>query len=115
MPRTELVLELVSAGASGDTARLKSTAERMIAEQKAKRREKVAAKLERALQSARSSQQPFSHPPARGIPVTTSTGRGGETLQNLPAVAEREARRTVASIRLRESAAKLVRSLLNEQ
>ena len=43
MPRTELVLELVRAGASGDTARLKSTAERMIAEEKAKRDESVAA------------------------------------------------------------------------
>ncbi len=114
MPRTELVLELVRAGANGDTARLKNTAERMISEEKAKRRGGVAAKLAQALEPTLTSTQAFRQPP-RGIPLATPTVRSGETLQHLPAVAEREARRSLASIRLNKGTARLVRSLLNEQ
>lgn len=115
MPRTELVLELVRAGASGDTARLKNTAERMISEEKAKRHGGVAAKLAKALEPALIDTQQFRQPPPRSAPVATPSARGGEILQHLPAVAEREARRSLASIRLRKGTAKLVRSLLNEQ
>ncbi|MEQ1708783.1 MAG: ATP-binding protein [Terricaulis sp.] len=124
MPRTDLVLELLRAGAAGDTPRVKSTAERMIAEEKAKKRGGVAAKLLKALDagaaappsSAAPTSMPFQAP--RSMPRATAfspSPRGGEAIPNLPAVAERTARRRLETVRLPEDVKPLVRSLLDEQ
>lgn len=121
MPRTDLVLELVRAGAAGDTPRLKSTAERMIAEEKAKRRGGVADKLAKALDAgaatsttAPSAQGAGPRPMPRAVALSPST-RSGDALPNLPAVAERPARRRLETVRLPETTKPLLRTLLDEQ
>lgn len=120
MPRTDLVVELVRAGAAGDTPRLKSTAERMIAEEKAKRRGGVAEKLSKALDAGAvaSISSPSASTAARPMPRTAAfaaSPRGGEAIPNLPAVAERAARRRLETVRLPTAVTPVVRSLLNEQ
>ncbi|MBY0566540.1 MAG: ATP-binding protein [Hyphomonadaceae bacterium] len=131
MPRTDLVLELVRAGAAGDTPRVKSTAQRMIAEEKANKRGGVAAKILKALDAgaAASAASPattpspaatssVSAPPARAMPRATSfspSPRGGEAIPNAPAVAERTARRRLDTVRLPQEVIPLVRSLIGEQ
>jgi MoxR-like ATPase len=121
MPRTDLILELVRAGAAGDTPRVKSTAERMIAEEKAKRRDGVAAKLSKALDTVASepatpSAASVTSAAVRSGPRALSPApRAGEAIPNLPAVAERTARRRLETVRLPEAVKPLVRSLLDEQ
>jgi MoxR-like ATPase len=120
MPRTDLVIELVRAGAAGDTPRLKSTAERMIAEEKAKRRGGVAEKLSKALDAGAvaSTSSPPTASATRTMPrpgAFAPSPRGGDTIPNLPAVAERAARRQLETVRLPEASKPIVRSLLDEQ
>src|SRR5258705_12677817 len=121
MPRTDLILELVRAGAVGDTPRVKSTAERMIAEEKAKRRDGVAAKLSKALDAGASeptapSTAPVTSAAVRSGPRALSPApRAGEAIPTLPAVAERTARRRLETVRLPQAVKPLVRSLLDEQ
>ncbi len=126
MPRTDLVVELVRAGAAGDTPRLRVTAERIIAEERAKKRGGVAEKISKALDAgvaalaadagaggAIPSQSP-SRPAARSSPFS-SPARSTEAIQSLPALAERVARRRLETVRLPEHVRPLVASLLDEQ
>lgn len=108
MPRTDLVVELVRAGAAGDTRRFKGAAERMISEERAKKNGGVADRLEDALET-------------RAPPTTQRTAQLGAPssrntdIPHMPAVAERAAQRPLSTVRLPETTRKLVRTLIKEQ
>ena len=104
MPRTDLVIEVIRAGAAGDVARLRETAERMISEERAKRHPEVADKIAAALATK----------PANRAAATVTVSRSHELGAGGPLV-EKAARRPLASVRLPELAAEVVRSLIAEQ
>jgi SpoVK/Ycf46/Vps4 family AAA+-type ATPase len=65
MARSDLLVSLVRAGASGDTAMLRSTVEAMMAEERAKSHHIVADRLQRALQAVAVTPPPFN--PSKNI------------------------------------------------
>lgn len=104
MPRTDLVIEVIRAGAIGDVARLRETAERMISEERAKKHPDVADKIAAAL-AARPAQRASMAP----IVSRASEGTAGGPL------VEKTARRPLASVRLPVAVSEVVRSLIAEQ
>jgi SpoVK/Ycf46/Vps4 family AAA+-type ATPase len=65
MARSDLLVSLVRAGASGDTAMLRSTVEAMMAEERSKSHHIVADRLQRALQAVPVTPPPFN--PSKNI------------------------------------------------
>lgn len=108
MPRTDLVVELVRAGAAGDARRFKGTAQRMISEERAKKNGGVAEKLTEALESGPPA--PQQRPTQVGAPTSRNTD-----IPHVPAVAERSAHRALSSVRLPTATRKLVSTLIKEQ
>lgn len=100
MARSDLLVSLVKAGAAGDRSALTSTVEALVADERAKSHNVLAARLERALQS---------------VPVTSSselkrTGGNGRDF-----VIEAEPRTTLESLILTLPADQLSRQLVEEQ
>lgn len=108
MPRTDLVVELVRAGAAGDARRFKGAAERMISEERAKKNGGVAEKLVEALEA------PATGALQRPLQLAGSTSRNTD-IPHMPAVAERAAQRALSTVRLPAAARKLVSTLIQEQ
>jgi SpoVK/Ycf46/Vps4 family AAA+-type ATPase len=108
MPRTDLVVELVRAGASGDNRRFKGAAERMISEERAKKNGGVADKLTEALETAAPTVQ------QRAAQLGGSASRNTD-IPHMPAVAERSAQRELSTVRLPIATRKLVSTLIKEQ
>lgn len=65
MSRSDLLISLVRAGASGDKAMLRSTVEAMAAEERANKHPHLADKLTRALNGTRTSTASFAAPPSQ--------------------------------------------------
>lgn len=104
MPRTDLVIEVIRAGAAGDVVRLRETAERMISEERAKKHPEVAEKIAAALATK----------PANRAAASVTVSRSHELGAGGPLV-EKAARRPLGSVRLPAPAAEVVRSLIAEQ
>src|SRR4051794_40561230 len=102
MPRADLIVNLVRAGAQGDQRKFRSTVEAIAAEERAKRHTHLADRLEQNLRE-----------PTPGVKAPEAVrsfdgGHGG-------LLYEVEARRGVDSIFLDESVATPVRELVEEQ
>lgn len=100
MARSDLLVSLVKAGASGDRSSLTSTVEAMVAEERAKSHHVLADRLHRALQS---------------VPVTTSSELRRPSAAGRDFVIESEPRATLESLILTLPAEQLTRQLIEEQ
>jgi SpoVK/Ycf46/Vps4 family AAA+-type ATPase len=100
MARSDLLVSLVRAGASGDRATLTSTVEALVAEERAKSHNVLAEKLSRALQS---------------VPVTTSSELRRPASTGRDFVIESEPAAQLESLILTLPAEQLTRQLIEEQ
>lgn len=100
MARSDLLVSLVKAGASGDRSSLTSTVEALVAEERAKSHNVLADRLHRALQS---------------VPVTTSSELRRPSSAGREFVIESEPRATLESLILTLPAEQLTRQLIEEQ
>lgn len=100
MARSDLLVSLVKAGASGDRSTLTSTVEAMVAEERAKSHHVLADRLHRALQS---------------VPVTASSELRRANSAGRDFVIESEPRTTLDSLILTLPAVQLTRQLIEEQ
>jgi SpoVK/Ycf46/Vps4 family AAA+-type ATPase len=100
MARSDLLVSLVKAGASGDRSTLASTVEALVAEERAKSHHILADRLHRALQS---------------VPVTTSSELRRPNSAGRDFVIESEPRATLESLILTLPAEQLTRQLVEEQ
>ena len=100
MARSDLLVSLVKAGASGDRSTLTSTVEAMVAEERAKSHHVLADRLHRALQS---------------VPVTTSSELRRPNAAGRDFVIETEPRATLEGLILTLPAEQLTRQLIEEQ
>ena len=100
MARSDLLVSLVKAGASGDRSSLTSTVEALVAEERAKSHNVLADRLHRALQS---------------VPVTTSSELRRSGAAGRDFVIESEPRATLESLILTLPAEQLTRQLIEEQ
>lgn len=100
MARSDLLVSLVKAGASGDRSSLTSTVEALVAEERAKSHNVLADRLHRALQS---------------VPVTTSSELRRPGAAGRDFVIESEPRATLESLILTLPAEQLTRQLIEEQ
>ncbi len=66
MAKADLLVSIVRAGASGDRAKLRSTVEALVADERARSHHGVAERLERALQSVAVTPPPLTTPPPGG-------------------------------------------------
>lgn len=100
MARSDLLVSLIKAGASGDRSSLTSTVEALVAEERAKSHNVLADRLHRALQS---------------VPVTTSSELRRPSTVGRDFVIESEPRATLESLILTLPAEQLTRQLIEEQ
>lgn len=100
MARSDLLVSLIKAGASGDRSSLTSTVEALVAEERAKSHNVLADRLHRALQS---------------VPVTTSSELRRPSAAGRDFVIESEPRATLDSLILTLPAEQLTRQLIEEQ
>jgi SpoVK/Ycf46/Vps4 family AAA+-type ATPase len=100
MARSDLLISLVKAGASGDRSTLTTTVEAMVAEERAKSHHSLADRLHRALQS---------------VPVTASSDLRRSGAAGRDIVIETDPRATLDSLILTLPAEKLTRQLIEEQ
>jgi SpoVK/Ycf46/Vps4 family AAA+-type ATPase len=100
MARSDLLVSLVKAGASGDRSSLTSTVEAIVAEERAKSHHVLADRLHRALQS---------------VPVTPSSELRRAGAAGRDFVIESEPRATLESLILTLPAEQLSRQLIEEQ
>ena len=99
MPRSDLVLSLVKAGASGDQRLLRTTVEALAAEERAKQHHQLADRLVQNLQAAKRGVQ--------DVPRTFDGGHGGLLFQI-------EAQRPIESIILPEEVERACQKLIEE-
>lgn len=102
MARSDLLLSLVKAGATGDKAMLRSTVEALAADERAKRHNSLADQLVRTLQS--SNQLPL-------MPVASAVGlaNGKDFL------AETRPQRTLSSLVLKDTTRRILEGAIEEQ
>ncbi len=100
MPRSDLVISLVRAGATGDQSLLKSTVEALAAEERAKQHHQLADRLVENLRASSARSQE--------VPRTYDGGHGGLLFQV-------EAQRSLASLILPESVERTCAELIEEQ
>lgn len=100
MPRSDLVISLVKAGASGDQHLLRTTVEALAAEERAKQHHQLAERLVENLRA--------SSPRVQEVPRTYDGGHGGLLFQV-------EANRTLESLILPETVERACRELIEEQ
>ena len=100
MARSDLLISLVRAGASGDRSMLASTVEAIVAEEKSRSHHVLAGRLERALQS---------------VPVTNSADLRRAPVGGRDFVIEREARVQMADLILPLPVLRLTEQLVEEQ
>jgi SpoVK/Ycf46/Vps4 family AAA+-type ATPase len=100
MARSDLLVSLVKAGASGDRSTLTSTVEAIVAEERARSHHVLADRLHRALQS---------------VPVTTSSELRRPNAAGRDFMTESEPRATLESLILTLPAEQLTRQLIEEQ
>jgi SpoVK/Ycf46/Vps4 family AAA+-type ATPase len=99
VPRSDLVISLVKAGATGDHGLLRTTVEALAAEERAKQHHQLADRLVENLQTSRTTGQ--------AVQRTYDGGHGGLLFQV-------EARRTLDSLVLPESIERACRELVEE-
>ncbi len=99
MPRSDLVINLVKAGATGDKNLLRTTVEALAAEERAKQHHQLAERLVENLQ--------VSAPALREVPKTYDGGHGGLLFQT-------EARRSLESLILPDSVQRACHELIEE-
>ena len=100
MARSDLLVSLVKAGASGDKSTLMTTVEAIVAEERAKSHHVLADRLHRALQS---------------VPVTASSELKRPNTGGRDFVIETEPRANLDSLLLTLPAEQLTRQLIQEQ
>lgn len=101
MPRADLIVSLVQAGAQGDQTLFRSTVQAMAAEERAKRHTQLADRLEENLRSA------TLRPKAAEVARSFDGGHGG-------LLYEIEPRRSMESIHLPDQISKAARELIEE-
>jgi ATPase family associated with various cellular activities (AAA) len=104
MARSDLIIKLVRAGASGDIAALRSTAEALAADERAKRHSGFADRITKALETAAKSGAPIR----RGLPATRS-------IEGSSGIQRREPHRPLEDLYLAGSVRGLCGELIEEQ